>query len=888
MGGIGKTQICLRFIEGISDHFSHVFWIDASSTSTIIQGLKGVCNLPEAQSCALDGSLESALLWIGALKHNYVIVFDNADVLTPEELEQYFPSGLGGNIFITSRNSAMQCLTSPANCLEVKEMAESDAILLLFKASCLDIAQTDDLHEKASKIVKELFCVPLAVDQAGAIIRSGAINIKDYLGIYSQQRKTLLSNPEFKGASKYNRSVYGTWEMLYKEIQLKTQSVDFEKARAAKNAILILAIFSFFHHDAISEDIFSNAAIQKGKKKTWLGFLLQKFTLPLASSKLDHRLLPLNDAGVWDNFFFKEGIQLLISFCFIRLGSHGGEYAVHPLIHSWYRDRMTSKERKKFCLMAYTMLACSLHENFDRQPYSFRRGLVTHVKANIRHNRTLKQELADSYFDDACEKFVWIFREQGYSKEAEIIAVMVVDVRRKIYGKNHHSTIRAVECLSRIYRDLGKYTEAEKLQKQCLDTRIRLFGEDHLDTIGAIARLGHTYENMGKYREAEKLKTKALDARIKILGKDHPHTNIAMGDLAVIYRNLGKYMEAEKLQKQCLYTRIRLLGDEHPHTITARAGLGHTYGNMGKYREAEELEIKVLEARIRILGNDHPDTAMAMGNLATTYHSLGKYSEAEKLQKQCLDARIRSLGEEHPYTITAIARLCYTYNKMGKTREAEELETKVLDASIRVLGNDHPDTATAMRNLAVTYRDLKKYAEAEKLHKHCVDTRIRLLGKEHPDTIAAMAGLGHTYQNMEKYREAEQLEIQVLDARIRILGKEHPDTIISMGYLAKTYDSLGKYAEAENLQKQCLDASTMLLGQDNPKTLITMENLALTYKHLKKYTEAEQLEIQVLRGRTTIFGGTHKFTSQAMKNLAVTYRYLEKDADAEILEVCIQ
>ena len=118
--------------------FSHVFWIDASSTSTITQGLKGICNLPEAQPCALDGSLESALLWIGTLRENYLIVFDNADILTPEELEQYFPPGLDGNILITSRNASMQCLTSPANCLEIKEMAESDAILLLLKASCLD------------------------------------------------------------------------------------------------------------------------------------------------------------------------------------------------------------------------------------------------------------------------------------------------------------------------------------------------------------------------------------------------------------------------------------------------------------------------------------------------------------------------------------------------------------------------------------------------------------------------------------------------------------------------------------------------------------------------------------------------------------------------------
>ncbi|KIJ90400.1 hypothetical protein K443DRAFT_30680, partial [Laccaria amethystina LaAM-08-1] len=68
MGGIGKTQICLRFIEGMSDKFSHVFWIDASSSGSIKQGLQGLCNLPAAQNQLLDGSLESALSWIGSLR----------------------------------------------------------------------------------------------------------------------------------------------------------------------------------------------------------------------------------------------------------------------------------------------------------------------------------------------------------------------------------------------------------------------------------------------------------------------------------------------------------------------------------------------------------------------------------------------------------------------------------------------------------------------------------------------------------------------------------------------------------------------------------------------------------------------------------------------------
>ena len=161
-----------------------MFWIDASSLGTITQGLKGICNLPEAQSSALDGSPQSALWWISSLRENYAMVFDNADNLTPEELEQYCPSVLGGNILITSRNSGLKHFTLQEGSLEVKEMEENDAIFLLLKAACLDESQ-EDLQAEASRIVNELFCIPLAIDQAGAFIAFGDTEIRDYLDEYS-------------------------------------------------------------------------------------------------------------------------------------------------------------------------------------------------------------------------------------------------------------------------------------------------------------------------------------------------------------------------------------------------------------------------------------------------------------------------------------------------------------------------------------------------------------------------------------------------------------------------------------------------------------------------------------------------------------------------------
>jgi len=82
----------------------------------------------------------------------------------------------------------------------------------------LDTASAE-FREAARPIVNELCLLPLAVDQAGAAIRSGLSNIDDYLDIYSRRRQELLADPIFQGASNYGRAVYGdrqchqTWKL---------------------------------------------------------------------------------------------------------------------------------------------------------------------------------------------------------------------------------------------------------------------------------------------------------------------------------------------------------------------------------------------------------------------------------------------------------------------------------------------------------------------------------------------------------------------------------------------------------------------------------------------------------------------------------------------------
>ena len=63
--------------------------------------------------------------------------------------------------------------------------------------------------------------------------------------------------------------------------------------------MLLLNLFCFFYDEGITEKIISYAALGEDEESS-------SPALPVASSILDQRLLPLRKMGAWDTLFFGE------------------------------------------------------------------------------------------------------------------------------------------------------------------------------------------------------------------------------------------------------------------------------------------------------------------------------------------------------------------------------------------------------------------------------------------------------------------------------------------------------------------------------------------------------------------------------------------------------
>ena len=166
----------------------------------------------------------------------------------------------------------------------------------------------------------------------------------------------------FRGASGYDRTVYGTWDLSFKEIKKRT-SEKFgggnAQALAAKAAILILGICAFYHHSNISEAIFQSAAEESGKYIVDSNIAKK---LPYAVNSLDCTLLALNNDGHWDEFTYRQGIAVLLSFSLIKRDQSLKMLSIHPLIHCWSREQKSKTGQQRMYEIGTIILSCAISQ----------------------------------------------------------------------------------------------------------------------------------------------------------------------------------------------------------------------------------------------------------------------------------------------------------------------------------------------------------------------------------------------------------------------------------------------------------------------------------------------------------------------------------------------
>jgi tetratricopeptide (TPR) repeat protein len=645
--------------------------------------------------------------------------------------------------------------------VDVLTMEEDEAVTLLLKSAMLD-GTCGDARNVAKRMILELGGIPLALDQAGAYIHRSGCGIDSYFKLYQKNKHKLMSRKEFKGASGYGRSAYGTWDISFQKIEKMKESG--EEAEAAQTAISLLKIFAFLNHENIPEELFQNAA------ENYMNSNVNTVNSAFPMTLLNHQTLFIGEGGEWDRMQFLDGVQMLLSFSLISVVNH--LYAMHLLVNSWSRSCMSQTEINNHYHRARGLLSCSVVPYWNIDNHAFCTLLAPHIRSNLLHGQELR--LQEKYYSHEYDRFSIVFDHIGSWNEAEKVLNTAVNERKAMLGSNHPDTLTAMNNLALTYNNQGRWDEAEKLQIQVIEEHITLGEPDYPGpfTLGILNNLALTYRDQGKYAAAEKLQVVVMNILTAQQGSDHPATLQIMANLAVIYDNQGKWNEAENLQVEVMKAQTVKLGPDYLSTLITMSNLALTYQHQGRLDEAEKLQVEVMKSQKVKLGSDHPTTLSNMNNLALTYHHQERYDEAEKLQVEVVNMRKEQLGSEHPHTLEAMVNLAATYHEQGRCDEAEKLLVVVIDSFKVKLGSDHPKTLVAMNHLAFIYQDQGRWDEAEMLQVEAMKTYKVKLGLECPETLLVMGGLALTYKHQGKYDEAASLLSQ-LDKVLKAKQENH-------------------------------------------------------------------------------------------------------------------
>ncbi|PVF99568.1 hypothetical protein CPB86DRAFT_290098, partial [Serendipita vermifera] len=329
LGGSGKTQAALYWIDTNKDKFTNIIFIDASSQKQIEADLETAIQSVSPEWS--EATWEQAVAYLCGHKR-WLLFFDNAD--SPDlRLEDYLPNSSSGVILITTRNRDLTSY-APDSHLQVGEMSEAEAIDLLHNVANVQPSST----ETSSALVQELGMLALAITQAGAYIYK-TCELDGYLGIFQKHRDKLMREPSLKGRN-YDGSTYTAFDLSFGLLPKKAQDV--------------MKIFAFLHHSRIPKVLF-----KKSIGNHFRSYLDMKNYPPMP--EMEGLIADLENifGSEWDDFVFQELIDPILQGSLIDLFNDHHEqtlYNIHPLVQTYVQDLLAPADQDRYGLLTGQLL----------------------------------------------------------------------------------------------------------------------------------------------------------------------------------------------------------------------------------------------------------------------------------------------------------------------------------------------------------------------------------------------------------------------------------------------------------------------------------------------------------------------------------------------------
>lgn len=169
LGGIGKTQLAIRFAREHKEHFTSILWLSGNNQETLLRSLSlALSRIPgqSSKSAAkndqeLEQNAKQVLRWLSSAGNSrWLVVLDNIDQYSPGindgyDIGNFLPTADHGSILITSR---LQSITELGRSFPLGGLDFEDAIALLWQSRHLPIPDTSTKQDPGNYLSSTCIC----------------------------------------------------------------------------------------------------------------------------------------------------------------------------------------------------------------------------------------------------------------------------------------------------------------------------------------------------------------------------------------------------------------------------------------------------------------------------------------------------------------------------------------------------------------------------------------------------------------------------------------------------------------------------------------------------------------------------------------------------------